>query len=266
MPSVPPMTSCRLLSFYEEMNPSKRKTMEDTIRVVDGFLCTPQNGFFAVYDGHGEVDLYTKTKRKIGRHVSVYLQDRLHKVIEAEAARKDGATMEELLERAFILTDMDCCMEEYSENTGSTAVVAVIVQEGPERMLYTANAGDSRAVLCKDGNAIRLSQDHKAENPEEAIQNRVSGVLAITRSFGDRWLKRWVISKPFVSRTMVDEHVDFIILACDGVWDELDDQEAVNIVLALDPLERSQAAKYLVDSALEQGSCDNISAVVIFLK
>ncbi|OQR96756.1 protein phosphatase 2C [Achlya hypogyna] len=262
-----PVTSlgcCRLLSFHEEMNPSKRKTMEDTIRVVDGFMHAPQNGYFAVFDGHG------------GRGVSAFLQDRLHKTLEAEAARKDGASMEELLERAFIMTDMDCCLEDSSENAGSTAALVTIVQEGTERVLYAANVGDSRVVLCKSGRASRLSQDHKAEDPDEAtrivqsggfvIQNRVAGVLAVSRSFGDRSLKEWVIAKPFVSRTVLDEQVDFVILACDGVWDELDDQEAVNIVLSLEPLERPQAAKYLVESALEQGSCDNISAVVVFIK
>ncbi|KDO30906.1 hypothetical protein SPRG_04809 [Saprolegnia parasitica CBS 223.65] len=261
---VASLGSCRLLSFHEEMNPSKRKTMEDAIRVVDGFLHTPQNGFFAVFDGHG------------GRGVSTFLQDRLHKTLEAEAARKDGATMDELLERAFILSDMDCCLEDFSENAGSTAAVAVIVQEGPTRVLYAANAGDSRTVMCKSGRATRLSQDHKAENPDEAariaqaggfvMQHRVAGVLAVTRSFGDRSLKPWVTAQPFVSRTPLDEHVEFVILACDGVWDELDDQEAVNIVLSLEPLNRPQAAKFLVDAALEQGSCDNISAVVVFLK
>lgn len=76
--------------------------------------------------------------------------------------------------------------------SGSTSVTCVIRQVGAQKMLHCANVGDSRAVLCRDGAAIRLTIDHKASLPEEAKRirdaggfigrnKRVNGVLAISR-------------------------------------------------------------------------------------
>ena len=66
--------------------------------------------------------------------------------------------------------------------------------------LWCANTGDCRAVLCRDGVAIELSQDHKPDRPDElqrirdnngqVTRNRVYGMLAVSRAFGDRRFKR----------------------------------------------------------------------------
>jgi serine/threonine protein phosphatase PrpC len=82
-----------------------------------------------------------------------------------------------------------------SDHCGSTACVAIVRREINHNVLYVANAGDTRAVLSKNGQAERLSIDHKSTDPQEVarvkaeggtiMDNRVAGGLAITRALGD---------------------------------------------------------------------------------
>ena len=53
-------------------------------------------------------------------------------------------------------------------------------------------------------------------------------------------------------------------MACDGLWDVIEDQEAVDFVLERIE-EKELVAKYLVEEALKRGSTDNITVSVAFL-
>lgn len=96
------------------------------------------------------------------------------------------------------------------------------------RVLYTANVGDARIVLCRNGKALRLSYDHKGSDENEGkrvvnaggliLNNRVNGVLAVTRALGDAYMKDLVTGHPYTTETVIQPDSDeFIILACDGV-------------------------------------------------
>lgn len=107
-------------------------------------------------------------------------------------------------------------------------------------MLYTSNVGDSRIVLSRKGKAYRLSYDHKASDKNEIdrvensggliLKNRVNGVLAVTRSLGDSYMKDLVLGKPFTTSTQIIKDDEFMIIACDGVWDVISDTKACKIV------------------------------------
>jgi protein phosphatase PTC1 len=97
-----------------------------------------------------------------------------------------------------------------------------------QRVLYTANVGDARIVLCRNGKALRLSYDHKGSDENEGkrvanaggliLNNRVNGVLAVTRALGDSYMKDLVTGHPYTTETVIQPDLDeFIILACDGV-------------------------------------------------
>lgn len=135
--------------------------------------------------------------------------------------------------------------------SGCTACSCLLRPEEAQRRLYTAHVGDARAVLCRNGRATRLTalSDHKATDLLEAkrvveaggtiFNERVNGMLAISRAFGDFQLKAptWqcdiVSNVPEVSSTLLREDGQdvFVIVACDGLWDVISDQEAVNLVM-----------------------------------
>ncbi|KAK3938344.1 phosphatase 2C-like domain-containing protein [Diplogelasinospora grovesii] len=141
-----------------------------------------------------------------------------------------------------------------------------------QRVLYTANVGDARIILCRSGKALRLSYDHKGSDENEGkrianaggliLNNRVNGVLAVTRALGDTYMKDLVTGHPYTTETVIQPELDeFIIIACDGLWDVCTDQEAVDLVRNVH--EPVSAAKLLVDHALSRFSTDNLSCMII---
>ncbi|KAI1374945.1 PP2C-domain-containing protein [Hypoxylon crocopeplum] len=143
-----------------------------------------------------------------------------------------------------------------------------------QRVLYTANVGDARIILCRAGKALRLSYDHKGSDENEGkrianaggliLNNRVNGVLAVTRALGDTYMKDLVTGHPYTTETVIQPEVDeFIIIACDGLWDVCSDQDAVDLVR--DEQDPVSASKKLVDHALARFSTDNLSCMIVRL-
>jgi serine/threonine protein phosphatase PrpC len=161
-------------------------------------------------------------------------------------------------------------MQKLKLSGGSTAVVAYF--KGPE--LFLANVGDSRAVLCQnDGKALRVTTDHKPDLPAERerieksggwIKNgAITGTLAVSRALGDFSYKPFISCEPdvFGPFRFLEESL-FLILACDGLWDVVTDEEAVEMVL--NSKNPEDAAVKLRDRAVKAHSKDNISVLVIF--
>ena len=94
-------------------------------------------------------------------------------------------------------------------------------------------------ATCRAGSAIPLSIDHKPDRYDErqGIEDaggfviwagtwRVGGVLAISRAFGDKLLKAYVVANPKIQEEEIDG-VDFIIITSDGLWNVFPNKEAV---------------------------------------
>jgi len=151
----------------------------------------------------------------------------------------------------------------------------VSLPPGTKRTLYTANVGDARAVLCRGGKAVRLTYDHKGSDAQEAkritdaggfvMNNRVNGVLAVTRSLGDSAMKEFVVGSPYTTETTLGAEDDYLILACDGLWDVCEDQEAVDILTKANIKDPQLASRTLLDFALSRFSSDNLSVMVVAL-
>jgi protein phosphatase PTC1 len=117
---------------------------------------------------------------------------------------------------------------ERKPSAAEEAILEVKQKATRQRVLYTANVGDARIVLCRNGKALRLSYDHKGADENEGrriskaggliLNNRVNGVLAVTRALGDSYLKDLVTGHPYTTETVIQPDQDeFLILACDGV-------------------------------------------------
>jgi len=182
------------------------------------------------------------------------------------------------------------------ETVGSTAVVAVICSSH----IIVSNCGDSRAVLCRGKQPVPLSVDHKPNREDEyarieaeggkVIQwngYRVFGVLAMSRSIGDRYLKPWIIPVPEVTIVPRAKDDECLVLASDGLWDVMSNEEVCDVARkrillwhkkngtssssaprvgdSADPAAQA-AAECLSKLALQKGSKDNITVVVVDLK
>ena len=90
---------------------------------------------------------------------------------------------------------------------------------------------------------------------------RVGGILAVSRAFGDRLLKRYVVSDPEIQEATIGPEDEFLVLASDGLWDVVKDQDAVSLVEK--QLDAEEAAKCLTEEALKRGSGDNITCIVV---
>lgn len=249
--SSPPMHRCFKSAYaHEEMNAKKRHTMEDVHRIVPELLRNNNSiiSYFGVYDGHG------------GRQIVDFLETNLENTIKEELLEPDEASIPERLTRSFLMADLHS-KKLNIVTSGATAVIALLISEFSDdlssltRTLYCANVGDSRAVLVSDIKpekcapstigyyATRLSMDHRSEEESEQkrirdaggfiTRNRVLGILAVTRSFGDHGMKDFVIAEPFITQTNLNSHPNapMLILACDGVWDVFSDQEACDLLM-----------------------------------
>ncbi|XVF23596.1 hypothetical protein REPUB_Repub13aG0052800 [Reevesia pubescens] len=165
--------SCGYSSFR-----GKRATMEGFYDIKTSKINGQTVCMFGIFDGHG------------GSLAAEYLKQNL---------------FENLMKHPQFMIDTKLAINTYRDD-GSTASTAVLVGNH----LYVANVGDSRTIISKAGKAIPLSEDHKPNRSDERkrIENagefvmwaegtwRVGGVLAMSRAFGNRMLKQFVVAEP----------------------------------------------------------------------
>ncbi|XP_022764095.1 probable protein phosphatase 2C 58 isoform X2 [Durio zibethinus] len=215
-------------------------------------------GLFAIFDGH------------LGHDVAKYLQNHLFDNILKE--HDFWTETEDAIRRAYHSTDAEILDKaRLLGRGGSTAVTAILING---QKLVVANVGDSRAVICKNGMGKQLSVDHEPSTEKRKIESRggfvsnlpgdvprVDGQLAVARAFGDKSLKVHLSSEPDVTVEVIDDNVEFIILASDGIWKVMSNQEAVDTIKNIK--DAQSAAKLLIEAAISKESKDDISCIVV---
>nr|XP_016448656.1 PREDICTED: probable protein phosphatase 2C 2 [Nicotiana tabacum] len=259
-----------------------RRFMEDEhIRIDDlsehlgSLVRFPQPcAFYGVFDGHG------------GPEAAAYVRKHVLRLLFEDAnfpqtSEVDDAFLKEVensLREGFLLADLALADEcNVCSSSGTTALTALVLG----RLLMVANVGDCRAVLCHKGEAINMSQDHR---PNYASERRrveelggfiddgyLNGVLSVTRALGDWDMKlprgsaSPLIAEPEFRQIILSEDDEFLIIGCDGIWDVMSSQQAVNLVRRGlrrhdDP---EQCAKDLVMEALRLNTFDNLTVVIV---
>ncbi|CAG9312743.1 unnamed protein product [Blepharisma stoltei] len=252
----PRANSVQNFSCKEESNHRYRPYMEDGHKIIDSYLGDPNQGFFAVYDGHG------------GSEAVDYCKNRLHEELK-KALQEFSDDIPTAFNRCFKKID-DQLRLAGAATSGSTATVALIRKENHQKVLYVANVGDSKAIIVKSSGSEQLSYDHKGTDPGEIdrivsnggylIRGRVAGQLAVTRALGDHHLKTSGVSyEPYVSRRVITPNELFLVMASDGLWDVVNDRE----LEGLRGRSSLEIGNSLMERAINGGSQDNICILTI---
>lgn len=218
----------------------------------------------AVYDGHG------------GSSVAKHAAETLHEIFSEQLQNTDCTSVDICNAFRYAYSKIDSqVLTKRALLVGATAVTAYV--DSDASMLVVANAGDSRAVLGDTtGAAHRLTVDHRPSLPSEkarvraagafVFSDRVNGSLAVSRALGDHCMKSAVICTPALAAVRLQSHHRFLILACDGLWDVIDDEMATkfvaNLLNASVPPSPVAISRALVRKALEAGTTDNVSVIV----
>ncbi|KAH9509315.1 Protein phosphatase 1B [Bulinus truncatus] len=264
-----------------------RVEMEDAHTAV---VSIPHNhlkdwSFFAVFDGHAGARVSAVCAEELLGHITQ------NEDFRGKPDLTDGTEIQPSIEdvlagikKGFLNLDekMRTLPEVISgeDKSGSTAVCSIV----SPRHIFFANCGDSRAVLCRNGKCAFATTDHKPVNPRERerIQNaggsvmiqRVNGSLAVSRALGDFEYKnvegkgpceQLVSPEPeiFVEERNPDDQ--FMVLACDGIWDVMSNDELCAFIEYKMKITSSleEVCNQVVDTCLIKGSRDNMSIVLI---
>ncbi|XP_048231993.1 probable protein phosphatase 2C 38 isoform X3 [Ricinus communis] len=231
----------------------------------------PQGTFVGVYDGHGGPEA--------ARFVNEHLFENIKTIHGAEFTSENHGMSADVINKAFLATEeafLSLVQQQWNikpqiASVGACCLVGIVCSGH----LYIANAGDSRVVLgrldksVKEVKAVQLSYEHNAsmESVREELHSlhpddpqivvlkhkvwRVKGLIQVSRSIGDAYLKRAEFNRePLLAKFRLPEPFSkpilkaeptisvkklypedlFLIFASDGLWEHLSNQEAVDIV------------------------------------
>jgi len=251
--------------------------------------------YFGVFDGHGGSQVSELASKQLHKNILAHFRQK-----QVQPASRDEK-IKSAIREAFTQTDKEIlglAERKKFDQSGSTALVALLhgnPKLGTALRLVLAHIGDSRAVLCRAGQAVAISEDHKPDRLDEKKRvERAGGLvlnvrgawriaapanpnamskasrreyqgLAITRSLGDLYFKRpTVLSSPDpeVKVLPLTEKDLFAVLATNGIYNVLTNQDVVDLA-AKHWKNPEEAAKTIVRTAFQKGSDDNLTALVI---
>jgi len=274
--SVPenPLMFAQSNTFPENYDVSVRAVKGYRLCMEDEYCINNGGRFVAVFDGHGGGGVSTflrdKLYSKITKHLNAHHEVKDdHEYTNNEIGATDQVlgtssavlphnlpitTMVNSIRAGFTEAGKEVLQMDDLQYQGSTAVAVWLHEDtkSHKRTLVSANLGDSRAILCRDGKAIDVTRDHKPSDDIEKKRilsmgekivwdaycqvHRVRN-LSLSRAIGDRFAKPAISDEveiqlmPLSESTSDKEGKDeFIVLASDGLWDVMTSQDCVNFI------------------------------------
>ncbi|KII65501.1 Protein phosphatase 1B [Thelohanellus kitauei] len=255
---------------------------------------TPDWFYFAVFDGHAGKNasiycstyLLPKIREKFAQLTEKPLtDDELNNNVELDPEiPREIQHLSAAIHESFIMIDDEMKLKpDFRDETFSSGTTALVLVVTPSHLVF-GNCGDSRAILTRDGSVIFKTKDHKPQDDSERVRiikagssvitGRVDGNLAVSRAIGDfsfktnaslSTIEQAVSPEPTIS--VVTRHPDdnFAVLACDGVWDVMDNDQVSEFILNRLRVTDNvlEISKCLIDACLYKDSKDNMTAIII---
>lgn len=223
-----------------------------------------------VFDGHS------------GSKCSQYLLEKFANMLVSKKELYIKGKQQQAFTQTCLEIDDKVCAHLAKTNNSSGSTGVVLLYDGRSRVLTVANVGDSMCVISRGGKAVRFHRTHRIGDEEDEVSRvkkaggsvlnkRVNGLLAISRAYGDTQFKSAdkasspVIATPDVVSEVITPMTEFAIAATDGLWDVIEPQAAVNFVKRklLKKQDSTSIVQDLVKDALDRGSVDNVTAVIV---
>ena len=279
-------------AYIDYPNLDHRLEMEDFHCIKQALGKRPNLSYFAIFDGHG------------GKEVASFLSLNLHHFLVNEInnisfGMNDEENINNIIESiksAFSKIDQDILSNNnFVNDVGSTATLIFIYYNSLntkendkensinnnaeinniERTLICANVGDSSGYLINKLNIKQITKPHKCEDFSEVkrikdnggivFQGRIFGKLILTRTLGDKEMKKYgVLSLPDFFVKKIEKDDLFVVIGSDGIWDVINEEELFKMGNEKE-LSSESFSKKLIEIAKERDTRDNSSCIVIKL-
>ena len=256
------------MNIYYTSIKGRRKTNEDRHNIIlnihDANPEINDINLLGIYDGHG------------GTFVSEYLANNIplyycHRPLKAPFSKEYHYEVFNKLQSLILKTKK-------GQSTGSTCLLNIMYKFKDNVHFNTVNLGDGRLVIIyKNGTVKQVTTDHKPDHPieEERIKNlggeiyndsegvvRV-GDLSLSRAFGDGDNAPYISNKPDIYYNTIIPATKYIVMACDGLWDVIPNEDLYNLLEEFSKKEKKNLAADLAQEALKRKTTDNVSVIVI---
>jgi len=256
------------LKIYFTTIKGRRNSNEDRHNIILNINNNDKNindiNLFGIYDGHG------------GTFVSKYLESNLPNYYLGKKFKQPFN--KEYHYEVFKIIQNQLLQNTLGYSSGSTCLVNIMYKYENSIHMNVLNLGDSRmTIIYSNGSYKQITNDHKPDDDIEKsrlekmggeVYKDSEGVyrigdLSLSRAFGDGDNAPYISQIPDIYYKKITTDTKYIVMACDGLWDVIESKEIANILNDLSLNNNKNLAASLAQLALDKGSTDNVSIIII---